>query len=147
MKRNRWIAGLFAVAMLAAICTDALGRGVLAAFKAPFDFQELDKKTNAFVPITDEEKICEIGRLISPINHVTSDDPPTLIIHGDADKLVPLQQAESIIAKLKDVDVTAELVVKPGAGHGWADMHKDMSTIADWFDQHLKKPVGSGGGQ
>ncbi|MGZ3432579.1 MAG: hypothetical protein ACXWN0_12955 [Isosphaeraceae bacterium] len=27
---------------------------------------------------------------ISPITFVTSDDPPTLIIHGDADTLVPL---------------------------------------------------------
>jgi acetyl esterase/lipase len=116
----------------------ALGRGVLSGFHAPFDFHEFDKKTNSFVPVNDEEKILAIGRQISPINHVSADDPPTLIIHGDADTLVPIQQAELIIAKFKEVGVPAELVVKPGAGHGWADMLSDVRVLADWFDEHLK---------
>ena len=117
----------------------ALGRGTLKDFRAPFDFQEFDPKLRAFVLITDEEKRREIGRKISPINHVSSDDPPTLIIHGDADKLVPIQQAETIIAKLKEAGVPAELVVKKGAGHGWSDLLKDIPTFADWFDKHLKR--------
>lgn len=117
---------------------NALGRGILANFKAPFDFQEVDEKTHAFVPITDESKVLEIGRKISPINHASADDPPTLIIHGDADKLVPIQQAEIIIAKLKDNGVTAKLVVKPGAAHGWPDLMKDVTQFADWFDEQLK---------
>jgi len=118
---------------------DALGRGVLKNFKAPFVFVELDKTTRSFVPITDEERFKDIGRKISPVNHVTSDDPPTLIIHGDADKLVPIQQAELIIAKLKEAGVPAELVVRPGAAHGWATMHNDLRIFADWFDKHLGK--------
>jgi acetyl esterase/lipase len=116
----------------------ALGRGVLVNFRAPFDFHELDAKTRAFVPITDEARILEIGRQISPIYHVTSDDAPALIIHGDADKLVPIQQAESIVAKLKEAGVPAELVVRPGAGHGWKDQAKDVPLMVDWFDRHLK---------
>ena len=119
---------------------NAIGRGVLAGFKAPFDFHEYDDANKMFVPVKDEEKILEIGRKISPINHVSSDDPPTLIVHGEADKLVPIQQAEIIIAKLKDAGVDAKLVSKPDAGHGWPDLGKDQATIADWFDQHLKKP-------
>jgi acetyl esterase/lipase len=118
---------------------DALGRGVLAGFKAPFDFHELDTKTNTFVPVTDEQKLLEIGRKISPVNHVSKDDPPTLIIHGDADKLVPIQQAELVIQRLKEVGVETKLVTKPGAAHGWPDQGKDMVLIADWFDAHLKK--------
>ncbi|MBI5757042.1 MAG: alpha/beta hydrolase [Planctomycetales bacterium] len=117
----------------------ALGRGVLKNFRAPFDFHELDKSINAFVPITNEEKLLEIGKQISPVNHVTPDDPPTLIIHGDADKLVPIQQAELIIAKLKAANVPTELVTKPGAAHGWAGLDKDLLLLADWFDKHLKK--------
>jgi acetyl esterase/lipase len=118
----------------------ALGTGVLKGFKAPFDFNELDKKTNSFVLITDEARRLEIGRQISPVNHVSKSSPPTLIIHGDADKLVPMQQAQLIVEKLKAVSVPAELVVKPGAGHGWPGLVKDMPTIADWFDKYLKKP-------
>ena len=52
--------------------------------------------------IADEERRKEIGKTISPITHVTKDSAPTLIIHGDADKLVPIQQAEVIIAKFKE---------------------------------------------
>ena len=117
----------------------ALGRGVLSGFKAPFDFQELDPKSRTFVPVTDEAKVLEIGRKISPVNHVSGDDPPTLIIHGDADKLVPIQQAEVIVKKLTEAGVEAELVRKAGAGHGWADQAKDMVLIAEWFDVHLGK--------
>jgi len=117
----------------------ALGRGTLSGFKAPFDFQEFDSKTRAFVLITDETKRQEIGRKISPVYQVTGEAPPTLIIHGDADKLVPIQQADLMIARLKKAGVPAELVVKKGASHGWPDLDKDLKTIADWFDRYLRK--------
>jgi acetyl esterase/lipase len=121
----------------------ALGCGVLSGFKAPFDFHEIVRTHGAyFVPITDVGKIIELGRQISPITHATADDPPTLIIHGDADKLVPIQQAETILEKLKSAGVETKLVVKKGAGHGWSDLLKDMSIIADWFDEHLKPARG-----
>jgi acetyl esterase/lipase len=118
---------------------DALGRGILKGFPAPFDFHEFVPKQNKFVAITDEARRKVIGNKISPINHVSPDDPPTLIIHGDADTLVPIQQAEILIEKLKKAEVPAELVVKKGAGHGWANLNKDMTTIADWFDKYLLK--------
>ncbi len=117
----------------------ALGNGILSGFKAPFDFTELDPKTRSFVLITDESKRRDIGRTISPVNHVTAKAAPTLIIHGDADKLVPIQQAEIMISRLKEAGVPAELVVKPGAAHGWPGMDKDMKTLADWFDKYLAK--------
>ncbi len=118
---------------------NAMGRGILAAFRAPFDFRELDPKIRAFVSITDEERILAIGKMISPVNNVTEDDPPSLIIHGDADKLVPIQQAEIIIEKMKQAKVPCELIVKPGAAHGWGGMEKDYVTFADWFDKYLQK--------
>jgi acetyl esterase/lipase len=117
---------------------NAVGRGILKDFKAPFDFQELDPATKAFREISDEKRITEIAHQISPAYHATADDPPTLIIHGDADTLVPIQQAELILEKLKAAGVETKLVVKKGAGHGWGDFFKDNVFIADWFDAHLK---------
>ena len=70
-------------------------------FRAAFDYRELDKATMLWKPITDEGRLREITRQISPISFVTPDDPPTLIIHGDEDKLVPLQQSELIVEKFK----------------------------------------------
>ena len=106
---------------------------------AAFDFKEFDNATRAFVVIADEDKRREIGKKISPVYQVSDDDAPTLIIHGDADKLVPIQQAEIIIVKLKEAKVPCELVTKKGAGHGWADMGKDLPTLADWFDKYLAR--------
>src|SRR5271168_2289474 len=68
------------------------------------------------VSSTDAKRLEEITRQISPVYHVTTDDPPTLIIHGDKDPLVPLQQSEMIVEKLKKAGVETELVMKPGAG-------------------------------
>jgi acetyl esterase/lipase len=116
---------------------EALGTGILVNFKAPFDFVEMDQKSRSFVPITEPERRRQVGRLISPANHVSEKSPPTLIIHGDADQLVPIQQAELIIEKFRAAKVPCELVVKPKAAHGWAGLDKDFAILADWFDKHL----------
>jgi acetyl esterase/lipase len=122
----------------------ALGSGTLKAFKAPFDFHDFDEKTRSFAAVTDEEKRREIGRRISPVYQVTAKSAPTLIVHGDADTLVPIQQAELMIARLKEAGVPAELVVKKGGGHGWADFPKDVKSFADWFDKYLRKRTSAG---
>jgi dipeptidyl aminopeptidase/acylaminoacyl peptidase len=93
------------------------------------------------LPVRDEKRRREIVREISPVSHVTPDDPPTLILHGDADTLVPIQQAEVMIAALEKVHVPAKLVRRPGAGHGWPKILKDVSLVADWFDTYLAKPA------
>jgi acetyl esterase/lipase len=117
----------------------ALGRGTLENFKAPFDFQEFDQITRSFNLVLDEGKRREIGRKISPVYHVSKKSAPALIMHGDADKLVPIQQAELFIARMKEAGVPAELVVKKGAAHGWPGLEKDVPILADWFDKYLAK--------
>jgi dipeptidyl aminopeptidase/acylaminoacyl peptidase len=84
----------------------------------------------------------QLGREISPINYVTKKLPPTLIIHGDQDEVVPLQQSESFVKKATDAGAkNVELIVRAGKGHGWGDFWKseeDLNAFADWFDRHLK---------
>ncbi len=118
---------------------EALGAGVLKGYFAPFDFHVPSKTRTGFEPVTDPEQRRAIGKQISPVYHASKDSAPAFIIHGDADKLVPIQQAERMIAKLKEHGVPCELVTKKGADHGWApaEMAKDIVTIADWFDKHL----------
>jgi len=111
--------------------------GLLAVLRVTMDVRAPDPKTKLLERVS-EEKLLEVARQVSPITHVSADDPPTLIIHGDADKVVPIEQAEAIVAKLKEAGVPAELVVKKGAAHGWVGMDKDIPTLADWFDKHMK---------
>lgn len=117
----------------------ALGRGTLEGFKAPFDFVELDKINRSFNLILDEERRRIIGKEISPVYHVSKTSAPSLIIHGDADLLVPIQQALLIMDKFREAGVPAELVVKKGAAHGWPGLDKDIPILADWFDKYLTR--------
>jgi acetyl esterase/lipase len=106
---------------------DAVGVGVLKSFKA------------AFGPRTDTaEDRQKLGREISPIYFVHSNMPPILIIHGDADTLVPICQAQTFVKRCEAVGSTARLVVREGETHGWPNLGKDMEIFADWFDEHLR---------
>ena len=73
----------------------------------------------------------------SPITYVTKDDPPILIMHGDQDPTVPLDQSQRFYEALKKAGVDATLHVVKGAGHGFRGQEIDDVTAA-FFDKHLK---------
>jgi acetyl esterase/lipase len=75
---------------------------------------------------------------ICPARLVKADAPPFLIIHGDADPVVPLQQSEVMLEALKKSSVPAELIVKKGGGHPWLTIHQEVQVLADWFDKQLR---------
>lgn len=83
-----------------------------------------------------------LGREISPIYFITAKLPPTLIIHGDRDEVVPLEQSERFVQRASEEGATTvKLIVRPGKGHGWGDFWKsteDVTAFADWLDQHLR---------
>lgn len=111
---------------------------VLTKVAAAFDFKVWNDSTGTFVSITDTKKRLAIAREVSPINSVSSDDPPVIIIHGDKDFLVPKQQSESIIEKFKEAKVPCELIIKEGGGHGWRNREVEEKNFVDWFDKYLK---------
>lgn len=119
------------------------GTGTLAFVGGAFDFRQFDKATFKLERIMDPTKLDAIGKSISPIYFVTPDDPPTMILQGDKDPLVPLQQAQTFLGKMDEAKVPNKLVLKPGGSHGWAGIDKDMVAVTDWFDQYLlgKKPA------
>jgi acetyl esterase/lipase len=82
-----------------------------------------------------------IGHDLSPIFYVRSNLPPTLIYHGDADTLVPLDQSQRYQAEARKLGNTVELVVHAGGKHGWLSMLWDIRRFADWFDKYLRQPA------
>ncbi len=82
-----------------------------------------------------------LGRELSPIYHITSNLPPVLIIHGDADTLVPLEQSEWFLHRARQAGCEIRLIVRPGKRHGWRTMPLDVLRFADWFDAHLRPPA------
>jgi dipeptidyl aminopeptidase/acylaminoacyl peptidase len=79
------------------------------------------------------------GERVSPIVHVTSDDAPTLLVHGTKDRLVPLRHSEQMKAALDARDVPCELLIIEGAGHGFGSKAADQAVAASiqWFDRCL----------
>jgi arylsulfatase len=67
----------------------------------------------------------EAAKSMSTLHLVTRDDPPFLIIHGDKDDQVPIEQSRRLHAKLKETGVASELIVLPGAGHGGKEFSTD----------------------
>lgn len=110
---------------------DAVGLGTMASMQAAFGPRAATESGRQ-----------TLGREISPIYFVTSNLPPTLLIHGDADPGVPFQQSESFVARAKVEGAPhVELIVRPGKGHGWGEFWKsseDITAFADWFDRYLK---------
>lgn len=80
-----------------------------------------------------------IGRETSPIYFITSNLPPVLIHHGDADTLTPLEQSEWFRDRAAEHGRDVRIVVQPGGGHGWLTMSWDIYRFADWFDEHLRR--------
>lgn len=78
-----------------------------------------------------------IGHDLSPIYYVTSNLPPTLIYHGDADTLVPLDQSKRFQVEARKLGRTVELIVHHGGRHGWLSMFWDLREFANWFDRWL----------
>ncbi len=81
----------------------------------------------------------------SPTTHITPDDPPFLLIHGDADTAVPYRQSEVLYARLDKHGVTKEFLTIPGGGHGDAliagpNPPDHYGPMINWFDRHLRHP-------
>lgn len=103
-----------------------------------FSYTEWDPKKFMYVLVEDESKRLSIDTLISPAQMVTADDAPAYIMHGDKDKLVPLQQSKLMEEKLLAAKVPVQLTVKAGADHGWKSMIEDEKEFVKWFDTYLK---------
>jgi acetyl esterase/lipase len=103
-----------------------------------FEFYDTEPKTAARRTITDRDRILEKLREMSPITHVTSDDPPTILVHGDRDQGVPVQQSRQLLERLMQANVPARLVVREGQGHAWPGWESDSALLAEWFDRHLR---------
>ena len=85
----------------------------------------------------------ELARLASPITFVDKDSAPFLIMHGDKDPVVPVQQSVVLDAALCKAGVDSTLVIVPGAGHG-GGMFNDpryLHQMAAFMDGHLLAPA------
>jgi acetyl esterase/lipase len=105
---------------------DVLQAKGIVSFFGPVDLERLYENSDGSIP--DQLKYIMNATLdvdpniffdSSPINFVTSKSAPTLLLHGDKDVLVPIEQAYMLQHKLEENGVFNRLIVYPGQGHGW----------------------------
>jgi len=76
----------------------------------------------------------------SPITHVSPDDPPVLLVHGDRDKLVSPDNSRRLGEELKQAGVPTQVVMIPGADHGFrtpTQRSRATAAMVQWFVRHL----------
>ncbi len=85
------------------------------------------------------EREPELARRASPVFHVDGSDPPLLLLHGDQDRQMPVNQALELDAVYREHGLDVQLVVVHGAGHG-APVFFDaahLEIVAEFLGRHL----------
>jgi acetyl esterase/lipase len=92
---------------------DLYGPTDLAALLASRELE--DDPIRRFLGATSTENLAAA----SPVRHVTADDPPMLILHGQDDRWVPPDQSRALAESLASAGVQHRLIVLPGARQGF----------------------------
>jgi acetyl esterase/lipase len=78
-----------------------------------------------------------------PPTIVFEDDPPFLVIHGEVDGMVPIEQSELLVDALEDMGAAVSFVRLPNAGHGFGGSGQEVAPefldpMLAFFDAHLR---------
>jgi acetyl esterase/lipase len=127
---------------------DAFERGpcklaAVVAYAPPTDFVSLTeawRASNQTFPAVQQLDSAHL-KMYSPIAHVTADDSPALIVHGDKDPTVPYTQGKAMYEALTKAGVKARLVTIEGAQHGFFEGNAARANdeMVRWFEQYLAK--------
>lgn len=106
----------------------AAALGTLEGFEEPGEDRTISSVPNLLIllnPITDlstrwGEGLGSQTQALSPLQHVSKQTPPVLLIHGDADSVVELRHSRDFHEKMLSLGNQSRLLVLPGAGHAFA---------------------------
>ncbi len=80
----------------------------------------------------------------SPVMHITGDEPPFFLIHGDADEVTPMLQSTHLQQALKAANVHCDLLLVRDGGHDvrtWTSQPRWESELIEWLDTVLERKV------
>ena len=81
-----------------------------------------------------------LARLASPVAHVGAKVPPLLLIHGDADPQMPIEQSRELEVAYRKAGRPVEFVAMPGSVHGGKEFFdaERLSVVEKFLRNHLK---------
>ena len=77
----------------------------------------------------------EIKKLISADQHLKSDSPPILLVHGDTDPVVPIELSEHLQKVAKERNLDVKLVEVKNAGHGFSKVKGNPAQPSMTWDE------------
>ena len=82
-----------------------------------------------------------ILKKISVLPYVDKNDPPVLMFHGDTDPYSPVERAQKFEQALTQANVSHELIIVKGGGHGWTGALEEETSrqMSEFFDRILKE--------
>lgn len=87
------------------------------------------------------EEAKETARLASPVFQTDPSDPPLLIVHGDQDNQVPVNQSLELMAAYKKNKLPVQIEFIPGAGHGDGVYYRQemMGLVSEFLNKNVFK--------
>jgi formylglycine-generating enzyme required for sulfatase activity/acetyl esterase/lipase len=106
----------------------AAALGTVSGFDDPGDDLRVSARPDALVllnPITDlttrwGESLGANARALSPLHHISTNTPSTLLVHGTADSVVDIHHSRAFLQAMRACGSAARLVELPGADHAFA---------------------------
>lgn len=83
----------------------------------------------------------ELYKQADPRTHIDKGDPPLLILHGTADKTVPVADSEALAAAMQAAGAVYQIEIIPDAPHSFHFQPKQRDLrplVLGFFDKHLK---------
>lgn len=89
------------------------------------------------------EGVPQLARLASPVFHVSVGDPPLLMLHGDQDNQMPINQSHELEGAYEKLGLPVRLVVVHGSGHGGPAFTSDanLALIDGFLRHHVDAPA------
>jgi acetyl esterase/lipase len=119
--------------------------GAVCAFSPPTDLLNWPNPQKAVYKLLGgwPKDLPDVARWASTTTYVSAASPPHLLVHGEADLLVPIEQSRRLCSALEAAGVEAALVAVPGADHGAEALERKEGVkdrIAGFFKRHLGRP-------
>jgi dipeptidyl aminopeptidase/acylaminoacyl peptidase len=82
----------------------------------------------------------DLAELASPVAHLDANDPPLLLIHGDADPQMPPQQSREFAKAYQAKKRPVTLIMLPGSTHGGGEFYDEVRTkvLVEFLSAHLR---------
>jgi len=101
---------------------------------------DISQQLYGFDPEKDSIKSLFFQKKYSPINYINANSPPTLIIHGKEDQIVPVDQSNYLKKELDSLKIESQIHIIDGVNHAFRGINRDSKdNVQIWITEFIMK--------